>query len=183
MRIPLVVALALFVAVSCDQQPIGPTNDAAAVEATPLFDANPILERVSVGGADVCEALGLPTGCDANFSLTAYLKADGSVGGQWQDTFEGGQEGIHVAIDCLHVIGNAAIVGGVITHGNFGGLDLNGWQAVAAVVDNGTSTNDPLDQISVSRFVGESPGGCMQLDLGDFSGQIFDLVHGQVKVK
>ena len=36
-RIPFVVVLALFVAVSCDQQPPTAPNDGAAVTASPLF--------------------------------------------------------------------------------------------------------------------------------------------------
>jgi len=38
-RIPAVFTLALFVAVSCDQQPIEPSSAAAAVPVTPLFAA------------------------------------------------------------------------------------------------------------------------------------------------
>ncbi len=143
-----------------------------------------VIHHVSLGGADICEALGLPPGCDANFSLTANMKADGSVSGQWQDTFAGGGEGIHVAIDCINVIGNGAIVGGVITHGTANGVDVSGQYAITAVVDNGTSANDPKDQMSFSYFPAINFFGtenCSELTLDDFT--LLNLTNGQVKVR
>lgn len=170
-------AFGLFV-VGCDGLPTTPAGDDPSV--SPLFNSSGVVDRVSVGGADVCEALGLPTGCDANFSLAAHDKADGSVEGQWQDTFAGGGEGIHIAIDCLNVVGNGAVVGGVITHGTAGGVDVSGQRALTAVVDNGTSANDPADQISFSFF----PTGalsCTVLVPGNFP--LFALANGQVTVR
>ena len=142
-----------------------------------------VLHHVSVGGADICEAIGQPTGCDANFSLVAKEKADGSISGQWVDTFAGGGEGIHVAIDCLNVVGgNGAVIGGVITHGILGGLDRRGLgqRAITAVVDNGTSANDTPDQLSFS-FVNTGNASCLNFVPTSF--QLFTLAHGQVKVR
>ena len=81
-----------------------PTSTQADLADAPAFaaGAHGVVNHVSVGGADVCEALGLPTGCDANFSLTATMKADGSVKGQWQDTFAGGGE-----VTSKHVLSRA----------------------------------------------------------------------------
>ena len=139
-----------------------------------------VVHHVSVGGADICEALGLPTGCDANFAFVAIEKADGSVSGQWQDTFIFDRDDpglirgvpVHVTIDCLNVDGNEAWVSGVVTGGPFTGIP-----AITRVADNGTSANDPLDQIS---FIAEDAfGGCQAApDL-----PLIDLTHGQVKVK
>jgi hypothetical protein len=141
--------------------------------------ANPVVNHVSMGGADVCEALGLPTGCDANFSLSANKHADGSVSGQWQDTFAGGVgQGIHVAIDCLNVTGNGAVISGVITNGNVAGVDVSGQRAITAVVDNGTSVNDPPDQLSFSIF--PTALDCNTLTPQNFP--LFPLTHGQVTV-
>ena len=140
-----------------------------------------VTDKVSVGGADICEALGQPTGCDANFSLSARKYDDGSVKGQWQDTFGFGATGfIHVDIDCLHVVGNFAVLAGVITNGNANGVDLTGQRALTAVMDNGTSANDPADQLSFSFF---PTGGtsCNGLVPGNFP--LFNLAHGQVKVR
>ncbi len=144
-----------------------------------IASAGGVAHHVSLGGADVCEALGLPTGCDANFSLVAVEKPDGSVRGQWQDTFAGGLEGLHVAVDCVNVVGNGAVIGGVITHGFAGGVDVSGQRALTAVVDNGTSVNDPPDQISFS-FVGTGGLSCNALVPANFP--LINLTHGQVKV-
>jgi hypothetical protein len=144
-----------------------------------VLSKNPVIHRVSVGGADVCEALGLPTGCDANFSLVAIQKEDGSVSGQWQDTFPGGSGGIHVAVDCMEIVGNGAVISGVITHGNFNGVDVSGQRAITAVVDNGTSANDPADQLSFSFFPDNTD--CTTVIPGNFP--LFALAHGQVKVR
>ena len=171
-------ALGLF-ASGCGETPTSTNSETADLGATPAFAGRgPVTHHVSMGGADVCEALGLPTGCDANFSLTANQKADGSVSGQWQDTFAGGGEGIHVAIDCMNVAGNGAVVGGVITKGTAGGVDVSGQRALTAVMDNGTSKNDAADQLSFSFF---PTGSCGGLTPGNFP--LFNLTNGQVKVK
>ncbi len=150
--------------------------------ATMASAGNPVVHRASLGGSDVCEALGLPTGCDANFSLVALQKADGSVKGQWQDTFAGGHEGIHVKVDCLNVAENGAVIGGEITHGTALGLDVTGRRALTAVVDNGTSADDPADQMSFSFFTDSVQDlSCDVLAVDDFP--LFDLAHGQVKVR
>lgn len=163
--------LVIFV-IGCNED-TAPTNSSSESQSLTLMK---VTHQVSVGGADVCEALGLPTGCDANFSLVANMKSDGTVTGQWQDTFAGGGEGIHVAIDNMKIIGNGAILGGVITNGTLGGSDVTGQYAVTAVVDNGTSSNDQLG-FSVFPYNGDFN----TLTLGDFS--LFDLTHGQVKVR
>jgi hypothetical protein len=109
---------------------------------------------VSVGGPDQD-----PTNhTDANFSLVAIQHSDGSVTGQWTDQFGQGQGGIHVAINCLFVQGNQAWVSGFVTQGTFNGADLSGLPVITRVQDNGTSHNDPPDQISFS-FIG-NPAAC-----------------------
>ena len=147
-----------------------------------------VIHRVSVGGNDICEALGFAPGCDGNFSLVAIEKADGSVKGQWQDTFLGGGEGIHVAVDCLNIVDNGAVIGGEIVHGAVGGVDVTGLRALTAVIDNGKSKKDPPDQISFSFFPpGDSgfPDDCLATFPADFDalGLLFDLTRGQVTVK
>lgn len=156
----------------------GPANSSIE-NPTVSLSKNNVIHRVSVGGADACEALGLPTGCDANFSLVAIMKADGSISGQWQDTFAGGGAGIHVAIDCMHIIDNGAVIGGEITHGTLGGVDVSGLRALTAVVDNGTSAKDPPDQISFSLI--DNGAVCTDLIPDDFP--LLELTHGQVKVR
>ncbi len=86
--------------------------------------------------------------------------------------------GIHVDVDCMNIVNNGAVIGGVITHGTVGGVDFSGQRAITAVVDNGTSVNDPADQISFSFF---SAADCSALTPGDFP--LNNLTHGQVKVR
>ena len=78
----------------------------------------------------------------------------------------------------INVDENWAIVGGVITHGTVGGVDVSGLRAITAVVDNGTSANDPADQLSFSIFPAND---CNTYTIADFP--LFDLAHGQVKVR
>ncbi|MCH8034409.1 MAG: hypothetical protein IH950_11740 [Bacteroidetes bacterium] len=163
----------------------GCNDEAAPTENSSTATLFKVIHHVSLGGADACEAFGLPPGCDGNFSLVANMKANGNITGQWQDTFAGGGEGIHVAIDCMKIIGNGAIVGGVITHGTAGGVDVSGQYAITAVVDNGTSSNDPPDQISFS-FIDPANSilgtdDCNELTLDAFP--LLDLTTGQVKVR
>lgn len=177
--------LSLMVVISCDntENPSAPGEIADKDLGGSLYKGG-VIHHVSLGGADACEAFGLPPGCDGNFSLVANMQADGSVTGQWQDTFAGGGEGIHVAIDCMNinVDENWAIVGGVITHGTAFGVDVSGQYAITVVVDNGTSSNDPPDQISYSFF---DPAFDCQLvqNLTTANFPLFDLTTGQVKVR
>lgn len=141
--------------------------------ATSVVSADsPVVHRVSVGGPDVCEGLGLEPGCDANFSLIALEFADGSVKGQWTDRFANGG-GFHAVVECLSVSGNEAWVGGVVTQGEGLGLAV-----VTRVADNGTSAGEPSDQISFS-FLAPSADVCAeQLPL-----PLLDAPQGQVIVE
>lgn len=173
------ILLAILATVSCGDRPT-PLESPAGI-APEFSSAGRVIHRASLGGEDYCEAIGRPTGCDANFSLIALEYEDGTVSGQWQDTFGDEGEGIHVAIDCLHVVGNVAVIGGVITHGTAYGRDAAGERALTAVVDNGTSANDPPDQLSWSYH----PAG--DRDCHDYSPgmgvlPLFNLTHGQVTV-
>ncbi len=68
----------------------------------------PIVHRASVGGPDACVGFGLPPGCDANFSLVAMERADGTVSGQYIDRFPQG-EGVHATINCLRCRGQRGV--------------------------------------------------------------------------
>ncbi len=164
----LAVALGLVAGACSEQADPMSANDAGFTGVTTMANAG-VVHHVSVGGNDAC-----PTpGCDANFSLVANAKADGSVKGQWTDVFRIPNGFIvHTKIDCLNVIGNEAWVSGVVTGPNFTGLPT-----ITRVADNGTSANDPLDQISFT-FI-DNFGGCQAApDL-----PLFDLPNGQVKVR
>jgi hypothetical protein len=139
---------------------------------SPAASADSVIHNVSVGSGDVLP----PPGSDANFSLSAIERADGTVTGQWQDTVFGrgtAAVGLHVEVDCLVVVGNEAWVSGVITRP----ASLAGLPAITRVRDNGTSTNDPADQVSFT-FIGIAATCTDQPDL-----PLFDLINGQVTVQ
>ena len=141
-----------------------------------------VIHRVHVGGPDACVGFNLTPGCDANFSLVALEFANGRVGGQYTDRFSvaGGGGGFTASIDCISVDGDDAWVSGVVTHGSIPGdppTDLAGLPVWTKVRDNGTSANDPADQIGFSFLGDDTP--CDEQPEGD----VFDAPQGQVKVK
>jgi len=137
--------------------------------------ANGVVHSVHVGGPDLCEALNLPLGCDMNFSLTANEFSDGSVNGRWTDIINNGPGttplNIIVAVDCLHVVGNAAWVAGEIV-----GPDLAELRVGTRVVDIGVSANDMPDGIS---FTNVFSGDCH--DAPSFP--LFRYFQGQVTIR
>ena len=138
----------------------------------------PVVHHVSVGSPDPCIAFGFEhPGCDANFSLVANQYADGSVSGQYTDRFANGN-GFHAEVDCLVVSGDDAWISGVITQGRFEDFDLAGLEVLARVRDNGTSANDPPDQISFSFIDTALPDCTEQPDL-----PLFDTPQGQVTIR
>lgn len=142
---------------------------------------NPVLHHISVGGNDVCASLGYPEGCDKSFSMTAAIRADGSVTGQWTDGNKNeGSKGIHVDITCINLIGNTAVIYGIVKSGTRSGEDVTGLYAMTAVVDNGTSSKDPKDQISFS-YLFRTPRLCSNYSAEDFP--LAELETGQVKIK
>jgi hypothetical protein len=142
------------------------------LSVTPAALAETVIHKVSVGSADILP----PPGSDANFSLSAVQHADGSVTGQWQDTVFGRSVpalALHVDIDCLVVVGNDAWLSGVITRPDF----LAGLPAITRVRDNGTSANDPADQVSFTSInIGATCTDQPNLPL-------IDLINGQVNVQ
>jgi hypothetical protein len=143
LTVPL-LAVALLL-IGCD----GPTTMPTALKVPTTLRAvgqgNGVQHRVSVGSHDFN-----PPGENANFSLIAIQHADGSVTGEWTDQFGHGDGGIHVVVDCVDVLGNRAWISGIITQSPDG--TLNGLTAGTTVADNGTSANDPPDQISYTYY-------------------------------
>lgn len=135
--IPLLAAAGLL---ACGaESPSAPTAVALA-DVGVASAANPMVHKVTAGGADW-----IGPGVDANWSLVAMSFADGSVRGQWSDQFGHGHGGFHADVTCLEVDGNQAWISGVARGGEFDGRS---W--LTRVRDNGTSANDPPDEISYS---------------------------------
>ena len=144
----ILMILAVAAAFGCSENAVPPTaqSDGPTMQASV---GSQVVHSARAGGPDVCSAVQDKPGCDANFSLTAAQWADGSVTGEFVDRVSqvNGGGGVHVAINCLNVIGNRAYVSGVVTQGS---SDQVGLPALAKVVDNGSSANDPPDLISPS---------------------------------
>jgi hypothetical protein len=165
-----VAALGLVVA-GCD----GPTPTSPRPTISgPLFAAggNGVVHRVSVGSHDI-----VPPGTDANFSLIALEKGDGTMTGQWTDQFGQGEGGVHVDVNCVSVLGRDAWVSGVVTHSNREAAPVGSY-AITRVRDNGTSENEPPDEISFT-FIRLAPLNCQLRP----ALPLFPLQGGEVKVE
>lgn len=168
------LAVLAFLAAGCADSP----TDAPPTSLAPEFAKGGFVRFVSAGGPDYCTA-GSAKDCDANYSLNAREAADGTVSGEWQDSFVGGA-GVHVEIDCLKVTGNGATFSGVIrnVHGDVPAGYEVGNRAVSAVVDNGTSANDPPDMVS---YTYASNADCQLLDPNALATLV--MQKGQVTVR
>jgi hypothetical protein len=131
-----------LIVIACDSPTPMPTELKVPTTERAVGQGNGVQHRVSVGSHDFT-----PPGVDANFSLIAIQHRDGSVTGQWSDQFGHGNGGYHIAVDCLAVTGNQAWISGILTQGPDAFI---GRRFATRVADNGTSANDPPDQISFS---------------------------------
>jgi hypothetical protein len=150
MRHTLRILVPVLLLAGCADQAASPMAEANASSAQ--VGQGRIVHKVSVGGPDICPAFGAHPGCDANLSLIAIQREDGSVSGQWNDSYGGGYS-MHANVDCLLVQvipGRTTLeawIGGVITS-----PDLAGHRVIMRVRDNGTSMNDPLPD-ALSRAI------------------------------
>ncbi len=161
------VSLGLLL-IGCDgRDPTAPPADTRLL--SPEFNEAGVIHRASVGSYDI-----VPPGEDANFSLIAVQRSNGTVQGEYTDRFARGG-GFHATVTCLHVVGKDAWISGVLTAPK----EARGLNVITRVQDNGTSENDPPDQISFS-FIDVLPEevDCrLMLDL-----PLFPLGGGEVKV-
>jgi hypothetical protein len=83
-----------------------------------------------------------------HISFSAVKNDDGTVSGHAvvADQTASGHVTLHIEINCLNVIGNVAIVSGIVTKSNR--EELVGFEGVFQVVDNGEG-NDPPDLMSL----------------------------------
>lgn len=172
-----------FLLLGCDREPVAPDLSSSTTgTGSPLMAAQgPLMHHVSAGGPDVCSGVGLLPGCDANFSVMANAYADGSVTGQWQDSFGDGYGSVHITVDCLIVYGNFAVVGGVVSQFT-PDPSLVGTRALMGMQDNGTTANDPPDRMTGSAFGFPSFVGCDYFPVANVMAALKDMQQGQVTV-
>jgi len=172
----LIPALAVALACTDTNVPTAAADNRLALGGinASVNSGNGVLHRVSVGGSDQDVTLNT----DANFSLIALQKGDGSISGEWSDQFGQGEGGLLVDVNCLVVQGNQAWIGGIIRSGSTGqgGVDLSGLPALTRVADLGKSANDAPDAISFT-FIGLAVQCTAQPNL-----PLFAMTGGQVTV-
>jgi hypothetical protein len=135
-----------------------------------------VCDSVTVGSTDVVLA-GNPPDNDANLSMVAIGFCDGSVRGQWQDTFGNGLNAFHIEITCVAVDNNNAWVSGVIKRANKGLKFLIGLPVITQVQDNGNAANGGIDKASLLFEAGDDQDCLFKPDL-----PLFDLSNGEVRI-
>jgi hypothetical protein len=83
------------------------------------------------------------------FSFTAVTHKDGSVTGEAQLDNRAQGVKLHLAIDCLKVVGNTATVSGTVTEVSGPTVIQVGWKSVFRVTDNGEGGKSAPDTISL----------------------------------
>jgi hypothetical protein len=118
---------------------------ASAAAGSHVASADPALQSASGFGQI---HLGLPF---RNFAFSATKQADGTVTGEAQ--LENRATGIlaHIHIDCLNVLGNVAVMSGVVTYSTSESIPV-GSDTLFAVRDNGEGPNAPADEITLAFF-------------------------------
>ncbi len=114
-----------------------------------------------------------------HFSFHARVKNNGSVQGSGVLTYVGGQRNLKFDIDCLEVIGNHAIMSGVITRDNQF-PELEGRLCWFEVMDNGEGANAAPDQMALF-YTGIDPA--VYTCSNDFNVPLYDIEGGNVQVK
>jgi hypothetical protein len=114
------------------------------------------------------------------FSFNAITQHDGSVSGEAQLNNRSSGQKIHMAINCLSVVGNTAVASGVVTISDPTGLE--GFTGVFAVQDNGEGKNSPGDRISlVFLFSPPTTVDCTTFTFADFPTS--PIEGGNIQVK
>ena len=115
------------------------------------------------------------------FAFTALPAADGAVRGEAQldNRLDGAR--LHIAIDCLKVVGNVAIISGLVTRSNI--PDNVGQTAGFAVQDNGAGKNAPPDRITLVATFPPHTTDCTQYEPADFDPYFMPIEDGNVQVR
>ncbi|MFC2139249.1 hypothetical protein ACFLR4_01185 [Bacteroidota bacterium] len=181
--------LAVIFMTGCNQEssPTSPDGYTEGASPNSLSKAGKgIVHHVSAGTNDADPSVfGVK---DASFSLVANEKANGNVTGNWVDVVKsenGNENSVHVSINSMKVVDNYAILTGIVKKGIRGGVDVTGRTALTMVRDNGTSANDPADEISFSIVLGEGDTRTSDdFTLETFTSRewLFPIKNGQVKV-
>lgn len=127
----------------------------------------------------------LASGVGRTFTFTAKTFGDGSVKGEYQLTYPGGEVIIHGSVVCMTLDGSTARIGGVAEQNKLG-YPVSNPQAFT-VVDNGQGKNASADQLSLLvTWLGDGgeepfPGNTVHCNEG-LSLNLFGAERGNVQV-
>jgi hypothetical protein len=144
-RVPLAAGLVALLAIACSDQPAAP--NAVAGDATDLQSVGLDGQMVTGSGHLTLE------GSARKFAVSARKAADGTASGQAQIIAGNADNTIHIAIDCVVISGNTAVLSGVTTRE---ALFPPGEAVFFAVQDNGQGAGSPADRVSLA-FIGGAP--------------------------
>jgi hypothetical protein len=184
----LVVAAALAAVVGCDRSPTAPsTVHHFSPSSGPMFDQVGSEARQSVSGH--YEFVGINTGNDFKYSLTAIRHADLTVSGEVEErTTFGGRDSLvrsmHGTVTCFVISGNTAFIAGIVDRvvsyaaGQENLVPGAGFRLV--VVDNGNGANDPPDMGSNARF--GLPASSQAFCNAPFTFNLEPIDHGNIDI-
>jgi hypothetical protein len=116
------------------------------------------------------------------FAFEARKSSDGTVNGQAQVKNRATGQTLHIAIDCLNVLGNIAVVSGTATSAT-GPDNSNGDAEIFGVEDNGQGATAPADR--VTRAFGNSGLVCTDItsaNVGAYTDLFNEVEDGNVQI-
>lgn len=140
---------------------------------------NNVCTSVHLGGADVnWDTESAPPNNDANLSLGAIEKCNGTVRGQLQDTWAG-LGGVHGTVSCIVVDGNNAWASGIITHAPVEGIEGLGFYI--QLQDNGQNHGEDPPDMASFIYLGD-PGDFEFLCYEMIPVDLYPLNNGQLTI-
>jgi hypothetical protein len=179
----LLVGLAL---VGCERNPsseiTGPTLDPGG---SLRFSDEVATADVKQSVTGHYQFVGINTGNDFKYSLSAIRHANGSVSGEFEERVLLNSTGefirqTHGTVTCFEIVGNMARIGGLVDHATDPRF-LPGTEFRLVVVDNGKGANDPPDLGSNARF--GFPGTAQAFCSAGTPFNLEPVEHGNVEVR
>jgi|GEM_PF-1712000 hypothetical protein len=176
----LLVGLAV---VGCERNPGEAITAPAASRGEHITDvATPDVMQSVTGHY---QFVGINTGNDFKYSLSAIRHDDGSVSGEFEERVLLNSTGefirqTHGTVTCFEIVGNMARIGGLVDHATDPRF-LPGTEFRLVVVDNGEDASDPPDKGSNARF--GFPGTAQAFCDAGTPFNLEDLQHGNVEVR
>jgi hypothetical protein len=179
----LLVGLAL---VGCDG------NSGRAITSPTMTPSERLRDVDEIATPDVKQSVtghyqfvGINTGNDFKYSLSAIRHEDGSVSGEFEERVLLNSTGefirqTHGTVTCFQIVGSMARIGGLVDHATDPRF-LHGTEFRLVVVDNGNGASDPPDMGSNARF--GFPGTARAFCDAGTAFNLEPVQHGNVEVR